>query len=50
MLLEKLAEENKAAGKIIEKARSWNLTSKNVTHNAGRMEMKRYLSVMAKAA
>lgn len=47
MLLEKLAEENKEAGKIIERAKSWDITSKNVTHNAGRMAMKRYLSVMA---
>lgn len=48
LLLEKLAEENKEAGKIIEKVKSWwDITSKNVTHNAGRMAMKRYLSVMA---
>lgn len=46
-LLEKLAEENKAAGKIIERVTGWDITSKNVTHNAGRMAMKRYLSVMA---
>ena len=47
-LLEKLAEENKEAGKIIEHAKHWwDTTSKNVTHNAGRLAMKRYLSVMA---
>lgn len=46
-LLEKLAEENKEAGKIIEHASHWwDTTSKNVTHNAGRLAMKRYLSVM----
>ena len=47
MLLEMLAEENKEAGRIIERAKSWDITSKNVTHNAGRLTMKRYLSVMA---
>lgn len=47
-LLEKLAEENKEAGKIIEHVKNWwDITSKNVTHNAGRLAMKRYLSVMA---
>ena len=34
--------------KIIEKAKySWDLTSRNVTHNAGRLRLKRYLAVMA---
>ena len=47
MLLEKLAEEHKNEGKIIEYASSWDITSKNVTHNAGRIAIKRYLSVMA---
>lgn len=47
-LLENLAEENKETGKMIEHARHWwDTTSKNVTHNAGRLAMKRYLSVMA---
>ena len=44
----RLGERNKDAGKIIEKARGdWDLTSRNVTHNAGRIQLKRYLSVMA---
>lgn len=47
-LLEKLAEENREEGKIIEKAKyDWDITSRNITHNTGRLAMKRYLSVMA---
>lgn len=47
-LLEELAEENKEAGKIIEYIKNWwDTASRNVTHNAGRLAMKRYLSVMA---
>ena len=47
-LFKRLGERNKEVGKIIEKARGdWDLTSRNVTHNAGRMQLKRYLSVMA---
>ena len=47
-LFKRLGERNKEAGKIIENARGdWDLTSRNVTHNAGRMQLKRYLSVMA---
>ena len=47
-LFKRLGERNKEAGKIIEKARGdWDLTSRNVTHNAGRMQLKRCLSVMA---
>lgn len=47
-LLEQLAEENKKAGKIIEYAKGWwDTASKNVTHNVGRLAIKRYLSVMA---
>ena len=47
-LLKKISDENKEEGKIIEKVRySWDLTSRNVTHNAGRLKLKRYLSVMA---
>ena len=47
-LLEELAEEYGEEGKIIEHVTgAWELASKNVTHNAGRMAMKRYLSVMA---
>ncbi|MBD5393238.1 MAG: hypothetical protein HDR23_01405 [Lachnospiraceae bacterium] len=47
-LLKKISDENKEEGKIIEKVKySWDLTSRNVTHNAGRLKLKRYLSVMA---
>ncbi len=47
-LFKRLGERNKDAGKIIEKARGdWDLTSRNVTHNAGRIQLKRYLSAMA---
>lgn len=47
-LLKKLSDENREEGKIIEKAGSyWDCTSRNVTHNAGRLKLKRYLSVMA---
>ena len=47
-LPEQPAEENKKAGKIIEYAKGWwDTASKNVTHNAGRLAIKRYLSVMA---
>ena len=47
-LCKRLGERNKDAGKNIEKARGdWDLTSRNVTHNAGRVQLKRYLSAMA---
>ena len=47
-LLKKISDENREEGKIIEKAGySWDLTSRNVTHNEGRLKLKRYLSVMA---
>lgn len=47
-LLRKLSEENKDDGKVIEKVGyAWDLASKNVTHNIGRLRLKRYLSVMA---
>lgn len=47
-LLRKLSDENKEEGSIIEKAgHDWELSSKNVTHNIGRLRIKRYLSVMA---
>lgn len=48
MLLEKIIEDNKEEGKIIEKIRgSWDLASKNVTFNEGRVKIKRFLSIMA---
>lgn len=47
-LLKEIADENKEEGKIIEKAKySWDITSRNVTHNIGRMRLKRYLAAMA---
>ena len=47
-LLKRIADENREKGKIIEKAKyDWDITSRNVTHNAGRLELKRFLSVMA---
>lgn len=47
-LLRKLSEDNKENGKIIEKAsHGWDITSRNVTHNIGRLRLKRYFSVMA---
>lgn len=47
-LLKKLSDENREEGKIIEIAeRDWDLTSRRVTHNVGRLRLKRYLSVMA---
>lgn len=50
-LLRLLSDENREEGKIIEKAGyRWDITSRNVTHNAGRIKIKRYLSVMANHA
>lgn len=47
-LLKRIADENKEEGKIIEKIKyDWDITSRNVTHNTGRLNLKRYLSVMA---
>lgn len=47
-LLRSISEENKENGKIIEKAKyGWVSASRNVTHNIGRLRLKRYLSVMA---
>ncbi len=47
-VLRKLYDDNAEAGKIIEKARgSWDLSSKNVTCNSGRMNMRRYLALLA---
>lgn len=50
-LLKRISDENREEGKIIEKAKHyWDITSRNVTHNAGRLKLKRYLSVMANLA
>lgn len=50
-LLKELSDENREEGRIIKEARPhWDTTSRNVTHNAGRLKLKRYLSVMANHA
>lgn len=47
-LLGRLVQENREKGKVIEHMKmGWDITSRNVTHNEGRMAIKRYLSVMA---
>ncbi len=47
-LLERIADENREEGKIIEKVKcSWDMVNRSVTHNVGRLKLKRYLSVMA---
>ena len=47
-LFSRLCERSREKGKIIEKAHAdWSITSRNVTHNTARMQLKRYLSVMA---
>lgn len=47
-LLERITDENKEEGKIVEKIKcSWDMVNRNVTHNVGRLKLKRYLSVMA---
>lgn len=47
-LLRQLTEENKEEGKIIESLQSsWELVSRKITHNTGRLRLKRYLAVMA---
>ena len=48
-LLKKLHEDNAASGAIIEKLRNWDMGSKSVKCNSGRMNMKRYLSLLANA-
>lgn len=50
-LLGRLVQENREKGKVIEHMHmGWDITSRNVTHNEGRMAIKRYLSVMANKA
>jgi len=47
-LLKIIANENKEEGKTIEKIMyRWDLTNRNITHNIGRLRLKRYLAVMA---
>ena len=46
--LRKLADDNREEGSIIKTGEySWEVTSRQVTHNIGRIRLKRYLSVMA---
>lgn len=49
VLLKKMAdsEEYRKKGEIIKYAKSWNLSSRSMTHNNARIYLKRYLSVMA---
>lgn len=47
-LLKEIADENREEGKIIKKVGPWwDTASRNVTHNMGRLRLKRYLAVMA---
>ena len=46
-LLEKLYNDNMRSGIIIEKLRGWELESKTAKCNKGRMNVKRYLSLLA---
>ena len=47
-LLKRISDDNKEDGKIIEKVKyNWDITSRNVTHNKGRLKLKRFLSAMA---
>ncbi|MCM1237731.1 MAG: hypothetical protein NC489_47315, partial [Ruminococcus flavefaciens] len=47
LLFGKLVEEHKEEGKVIASVRDWSIESKNVTHNMGRITLKRYLGVIA---
>lgn len=46
-LFEKILEDNKEDGKIIEECNSWDIEDKNITFNKGRLNVKRFLSIMA---
>ena len=46
-LCEKILDENWETGKIIQSVESWSTASKNVICNEGRINVKRYLSVLA---
>ncbi|MBQ3546637.1 MAG: hypothetical protein IJA34_16885 [Lachnospiraceae bacterium] len=47
-LFETLIEDNKEQGKIINYCHgSWDMYSRKITHNIGRLRLKRFLSVMA---
>lgn len=43
-------EDNAESGKIIKKMKSWGFPNKNVLCNKGRMNVKRYLSLLANKA
>ena len=43
-------EKNAKSGKVIKKMKSWKFPNKNVLGNEGRMNMKRYLSLLANKA
>lgn len=47
-LFETLIEDNKKAGKLINFCYDkWDMYSRRITHNIGRLRLKRFLSVMA---
>ena len=49
VLLKKLAdsEEYRKTGEIVKYVRRWELSSRKITHNTARIQLKRYMSVMA---
>jgi hypothetical protein len=48
LLLKELAEENREEGAAIEFLRgSWDINSRAITHNIGRIRLKRYISMIA---
>lgn len=46
-LFKKLLDDNFDEGKIIEDVRDWDIADKNKTFNKGRLNIKRYLAIMA---
>lgn len=46
-LLKNLAKENEEDGSLIKYARDWDITSRKITHNMGRLKLKRYLAILA---
>lgn len=46
-LFSKIIDENYEEGKVIEDVRDWDIADKNKTFNKGRLNVKRYLAIMA---
>lgn len=46
-LFSKIIDENYEDGKVIEDVRDWDIADKNKTFNKGRLNVKRYLAIMA---